>query len=137
MIHTIVDNIVLSYGRNITLVTGFFAKQSTGLVLVLVIEYMVTLYTILLATVVADKEVKEVLVKEDVDILPLTVNYRKNYAVVKILPGKEYLLHISEINWERLKQVEDVLKIGDFIQVKLMGIDSISKVRDNALFPNI
>lgn len=48
-------------------------------------------------------------------------------AFVEIFPGKEYLLHISEINWERLKKVEDVLKIGDTIQVKFMGIDSISR----------
>lgn len=48
-------------------------------------------------------------------------------AFVEIFPGKEYLLHISEINWERLKKVEDVLKIGDTIKVKLLGIDSISR----------
>lgn len=44
-------------------------------------------------------------------------------AFVEITPGKEYLLHISEINWQRLNKVEDVLKIGDKVQVKLMGID--------------
>ncbi|WP_342226918.1 polyribonucleotide nucleotidyltransferase [Candidatus Walczuchella endosymbiont of Icerya purchasi] len=48
---------------------------------------------------------------------------KKFGAFVEIIPGKEYLLHISEINWERLDKVEDVLKIGDKIQVKLMGID--------------
>lgn len=61
-------------------------------------------------------------------------------AFVEILPGKEYLLHISEINWERLKNVEDVLKIGDIIKVKLMEIDSISKkirISRKALLPNL
>lgn len=48
-------------------------------------------------------------------------------AFVEIFPGKEYLLHISEINWERFKKVEDVLKIGDTIKVKFMGIDNVSK----------
>ncbi|YBU89294.1 MAG: polyribonucleotide nucleotidyltransferase [Candidatus Walczuchella monophlebidarum] len=48
---------------------------------------------------------------------------KKFGAFVEIIPGKEYLLNISEINWERLDKVEDVLKIGDQIQVKLMGID--------------
>lgn len=61
-------------------------------------------------------------------------------AFVEIFPGKEYLLHISEINWERLKKVEDVLKIGDIIKVKLIGIDSISKkilISRKVLLPNI
>ena len=44
-------------------------------------------------------------------------------AFIEIVPGKEYLLHISEINWDRLEKVEDVLKVGDKVQVKLMGID--------------
>lgn len=48
-------------------------------------------------------------------------------AFVEILPGKEFLLHVSEINWERLKKVEDVLKIGENIKVKFMGINFISR----------
>lgn len=56
------------------------------------------------------------------------VKYIKEFgAIVEILPGREYLLHISEINWEFLKKVDDVLKIGDIIRIKLMGIDSISR----------
>lgn len=60
-------------------------------------------------------------------------------AFVEIFPGKEYLLHISEINWERFKKVEDVLKIGDTIQVKFMGIDNISRkirISRKALLPS-
>ena len=45
-------------------------------------------------------------------------------AFVEILPGKDGLLHISEIDWARLKDVESVLKVGDEIEVKLIDIDS-------------
>ena len=44
-------------------------------------------------------------------------------AFVEILPGKDGLLHISEIDWTRLETVESVLKVGDQIQVKLIEID--------------
>ncbi len=45
-------------------------------------------------------------------------------AFVEILPGKDGLLHISEIEWRRLKDVESVLKVGDKIEVKLIEVDS-------------
>ncbi|MGB4205924.1 MAG: polyribonucleotide nucleotidyltransferase [Bacteroidales bacterium] len=45
-------------------------------------------------------------------------------AFVEILPGKDGLLHISEIDWTRLKSVESALKVGDEIEVKLIDIDS-------------
>lgn len=45
-------------------------------------------------------------------------------AFVEILPGKDGLLHISEIEHKRLKDVESVLKVGDEIDVKLIEIDS-------------
>jgi polyribonucleotide nucleotidyltransferase len=44
-------------------------------------------------------------------------------AFVEILPGQDGLLHISEIDWTRLEKVEDALKVGDMIQVKLIGVD--------------
>ncbi len=44
-------------------------------------------------------------------------------AFVEIMPGKDGLLHISEIEWRRLEKVEEVLKEGDQIQVKLIGIE--------------
>jgi polyribonucleotide nucleotidyltransferase len=44
-------------------------------------------------------------------------------AFVEILPGKEGLLHISEIEWRRIENVEDVLKVGDQMEVKLIEID--------------
>ncbi len=45
-------------------------------------------------------------------------------AFVEILPGKDGLLHISEIDHTRLKDVESVLKVGQEIDVKLIEIDS-------------
>ena len=44
-------------------------------------------------------------------------------AFVEILPGKDGLLHVSEIDYKRIEKVEDVLKEGDRIQVKLLEID--------------
>ncbi len=45
-------------------------------------------------------------------------------AFVEIIPGKDGLLHISEIDWKRIENVEDVLQEGDKIKVKLIGIDA-------------
>ena len=44
-------------------------------------------------------------------------------AFVEILPGKDGLLHVSELDHRRIEHVEDVLKEGDHIQVKLLEID--------------
>ncbi|MCK5821491.1 MAG: polyribonucleotide nucleotidyltransferase [Bacteroidales bacterium] len=44
-------------------------------------------------------------------------------AFVEILPGKDGLLHISEIDWKRIEKVEDVLKEGQEIEVKLIEVD--------------
>jgi polyribonucleotide nucleotidyltransferase len=44
-------------------------------------------------------------------------------AFVEILPNKDGLLHISEISWEKIKTVEEVLKEGQEIEVKLIDID--------------
>ena len=44
-------------------------------------------------------------------------------AFVEILPGKDGLLHVSELDYKRIEKVEDVLKEGDRIQVKLLEID--------------
>jgi len=44
-------------------------------------------------------------------------------AFIEILPGKEGLLHISEIEWRRLQSVDEVLKEGQEVEVKLIGLD--------------
>jgi polyribonucleotide nucleotidyltransferase len=45
-------------------------------------------------------------------------------AFVEILPGKEGLLHISQIDTKRINKVSDVLKVGDKIAVKLVKIEN-------------
>jgi len=45
-------------------------------------------------------------------------------AFIEILPGKEGLLHVSEIAWNKTENVEDVLKVGDEVDVKLLEIDA-------------
>lgn len=47
-------------------------------------------------------------------------------AFVEILPGKEGLLHISELDWKKVDKVEDVVKVGETITVKLLEIDERS-----------
>lgn len=59
-------------------------------------------------------------------------------AFVEILPGKDGLLHISEIDHKRINNVEDVLKQGDKIKVKLIEVDRRSgklKLSRKALIP--
>ena len=49
-------------------------------------------------------------------------------AFVEILPGKEGLLHISQIAHQRTNKVEDILKVGDEVEVKLLDIDPQGKL---------
>ncbi|ROT47267.1 polyribonucleotide nucleotidyltransferase [Candidatus Cardinium hertigii] len=47
-----------------------------------------------------------------------------NYgAFIEFMPGKDGLLHVSEVCWERIEDLEKVLEIGETLQVKLIGID--------------
>tara|TARA_B100000674_G_scaffold495852_1_gene524402 strand:- start:126 stop:2198 length:2073 start_codon:yes stop_codon:yes gene_type:complete len=50
-------------------------------------------------------------------------------AFVEILPGKEGLLHISEMAHRRVEKVEDIVSEGDHIQVKVLEIDTGGKMR--------
>ena len=45
------------------------------------------------------------------------------YGVFVDFAGKSGLLHVSEIDHKRIERVEDVLSVGDTVQVKLIGID--------------
>ena len=49
-------------------------------------------------------------------------------AFVELFPGKDALLHISQISKDRINKVEDVLKIGDTIEVKITEIDKQGRV---------
>jgi polyribonucleotide nucleotidyltransferase len=44
-------------------------------------------------------------------------------AFVEFMPGKDGLLHISEIKWDRLETMEGVLEVGEEIKVKLVEVD--------------
>jgi len=50
-------------------------------------------------------------------------------AFVEFLPGKDGLVHISELANFRVKQTEDIVKIGDEIWVKCLGIDEKGRVK--------
>jgi polyribonucleotide nucleotidyltransferase len=59
-------------------------------------------------------------------------------AFVEILPNKDGLLHISEIDWKKIGSVDEVLKEGDEIEVKLIDIDPKTgklKLSRKALLP--
>ncbi|MBP6871006.1 MAG: polyribonucleotide nucleotidyltransferase [Bacteroidales bacterium] len=59
-------------------------------------------------------------------------------AFVEILPGKEGLLHISEIDWKRVTDIDQYMKVGQMLEVKLIGIDNSTgklKLSRKALIP--
>jgi polyribonucleotide nucleotidyltransferase len=58
------------------------------------------------------------------DVYEATVKTIQPYgAFVEFLPGKQGLLHISEVSWKRLESLEGVLNEGDVVKVKLTGTD--------------
>ncbi len=66
--------------------------------------------------IVAIPEVGEVYEGKVKSILPFG-------AFIEFLPGKDGLLHISEIKWERLEKIDGVLEVGEEVKVKLVDID--------------
>jgi polyribonucleotide nucleotidyltransferase len=66
--------------------------------------------------IVAIPEVGEVYTGKVKSIMPFG-------AFVEFMPGKDGLLHISEIKWERLENMEGVLEVGEEVQVKLIEVD--------------
>jgi len=50
-------------------------------------------------------------------------------AFIGVLPNQDGLLHISEIAYERINNVSDVLKEGDMVEVKVLEVDNQGKVR--------
>jgi polyribonucleotide nucleotidyltransferase len=54
------------------------------------------------------------------------------------MPGKQGLLHISEISWSRLETMDGIFKEGDMVKVKLVGLDPKTgkfKLSHKALIP--
>ena len=57
-----------------------------------------------------------------------TIKRMMDFGVfVEFLPGKEGLLHISQIDHKRVNKVEDVFKLGDEVEIKLMEIDDMGR----------
>jgi polyribonucleotide nucleotidyltransferase len=50
-------------------------------------------------------------------------------AFVELMPGREGLVHISHLAWEHIDKTEDVCKIGDMMQVKVIDVDDEGKIR--------
>lgn len=50
-------------------------------------------------------------------------------AFVEIMPGKEALIHVSELDVKRVNRVEDVVNVGDVVDTKVIGIDEQGKVK--------
>jgi polyribonucleotide nucleotidyltransferase len=50
-------------------------------------------------------------------------------AFVNILPGKDGLVHISQITDERVKDVSDYLKVGDVVRTKVLEVDRQGRIR--------
>ena len=73
------------------------------------------------------------------DVYEGTVKGIKEFgAFVEFLPGKQGLLHISEIMWKRLETMDNVFKEGDKVKVKLIGVDPKNgkfKLSRKALIP--
>ncbi|MEO8820387.1 MAG: polyribonucleotide nucleotidyltransferase [Ginsengibacter sp.] len=73
------------------------------------------------------------------DVFEGTVKGIKEFgAFVEFLPGKQGLLHISEIMWKRLENMDNIFQEGDKVKVKLVGVDPKSgkfKLSRKALLP--
>ena len=62
-------------------------------------------------------------------IYDATVKKIMNFgAFCEILPGKEGLVHVSELSDKFVKNAEDVVKIGDKVKVKLIKIDEMGRL---------
>ncbi|MBE6109346.1 MAG: polyribonucleotide nucleotidyltransferase [Erysipelotrichaceae bacterium] len=57
---------------------------------------------------------------------------RESFAFVTLFPGTDALLHVSELSWERVEKIGDVLHVGDTIRVKVTAIDEAGKVKVSA-----
>jgi len=81
--------------------------------------------------IVAVPEVGEVYESKVKSIMPYG-------AFVEFIPGKQGLLHISEVSWKRLENLDGVLAEGDTVKVKLIGLDPKTgkfKLSRKALMP--
>ena len=80
-----------------------------------------------------DQEQIDAVIKqiEDITFVPVVgetyegtvVSVKEFGAFVQIVKGVEGLVHVSELRWERVQNVEDVVKVGDKMNVKFLGFD--------------
>ncbi len=70
----------------------------------------------IIKSIVVEPEINEIYTAKVVSIMPYG-------AFVQFMPGKEGLLHVSEMSWSRIENVEDAVSIGDELQVKLLDVD--------------
>lgn len=66
--------------------------------------------------IVAQPEIGEIYTGKVKNIMPFG-------AFIEFMPGKDGLLHISEIKWERVESMDGILETGEEIQIKLVDID--------------
>eukprot|EP01013_Petalomonas_cantuscygni_P018123 TRINITY_DN3546_c0_g1_i1.p2 TRINITY_DN3546_c0_g1~~TRINITY_DN3546_c0_g1_i1.p2 ORF type:complete len:175 (-),score=1.47 TRINITY_DN3546_c0_g1_i1:985-1431(-) len=81
--------------------------------------------------IVAQPEIGETYTGKVKNIMPFG-------AFIEFMPGKDGLLHISEIKWERLESMDGVLESGEEIAVKLIDVDKKTgkyKLSRKALLP--
>jgi polyribonucleotide nucleotidyltransferase len=88
----------------------------------------------------AQKWIKGIVAQPEIgDTFTAKVKSIKEFgAFVEFLPGKEGLLHISEISHERLPNMDGVLEIGEEVPIKIIGIDPKTgkfRLSRKALFP--
>lgn len=72
--------------------------------------------------IVAKPEVGEVYEGKVKTIMPFG-------AFIEIMPGKDGLLHISEIDWKRFESMDGIFNVGDIVKVKLLDIDKQGKLK--------
>lgn len=86
----------------------------------------VTIYSVDAAALNAAKQmVKDIVAEPEIGtVYNSTVKSIKDFgAFVEFLPGREGLLHISEISYERLASMDGVFQVGDKVDIKLIGVD--------------
>ena len=57
---------------------------------------------------------------------------RDSFAFVTLFAGTDALLHVSQLAWERVENIQDALHVGDTIQVKVIAVDESGKVKVSA-----
>lgn len=83
------------------------------------------------AVEIAKKMIQDITAEAEVDKIyeGKVVRIEEYGAFVQILPNTDGLLHISEISHQRVRNIRDVIKMGQIIRVKVISIDEKNKVR--------